>query len=230
MAHILHATDLHYRRRLFDWLLKEARNVDVVVVSGDLIDALPTSRTNLADQVQWVSDWCLSLPCPLVMCSGNHDVEPMLDGAEPAEPDAGWLVKLRRPGKVLVDGDDTILHGLRFISRPWLGGSWPRPGSTPVMLVTHDGPAGSDVVGLDLGASGDPEVADIASSLSPLSWVLSGHLHSPGRWHGRVGHAHCSNPGVGPWSASKPNTVLINSDRRTATFRGWDGEVDLVRY
>ena len=133
---------------------------------GYLLDAFPDAKTPLTEQIQWVSDRCLTSTCLLVLCSGNHDAEPSVEGPEPGEPDAGWLVKLRPRGAVLVDGDDIVMHGIRFVSRPWLGGTLPRPGTVPVMLASHDGPAGSEVVGPDLGASGDPEVADIASSLS----------------------------------------------------------------
>jgi predicted phosphodiesterase len=227
---ILHLTDLHYRRRWFDWALTEVRNVDVVVVSGDLIDALPTARTRLRDQVRWVSEWCHLLPCVLAICTGNHDAVPAGEGLKVGDEEGEWLVKLRQSGRVLVDGDDTILAGIRFVCRPWIGGSWPTPGTVPTVLVSHGGPAGTDVVGMELDSPGDPDVADIAASLPADSWVVSGHVHNPKWWYDHAGHAHCSNPGVAPWSAPRPNSVVIDTDQRTATSQRWDREVEVVRY
>jgi Icc-related predicted phosphoesterase len=230
MARILHVTDFHYRRHWFEWLSQEARKFDLVAFSGDLIDGFPHSKTPLREQVLWVSDWCRALPCQLVTCSGNHDVVAVEGRPESAESAGRWLSDLRQPGRIFVDCDDVDVCGFRVLVWPWSGRFSPTPDGRPTLLVSHAGPAYSSVSKSELGEFGDVSVEGFLRGLTAPSWALSGHVHERSAWHDLVERAHCSNPGVSPWSAPHPNHVVLDTKRRMAVFHEWSGDADFVRF
>jgi uncharacterized protein len=224
---ILHVSDLHFRQRWFDWVAAQATRFDAVCLSGDLLDMLPTARTNLREQAKWATQWLAAFPGErLFVCSGNHDWW----AAEGTDRDAEgkWLMRARRRN-VVVDGDVRILEGMRFVCSPWL-----RPveadGLEPVVLIVHAPPEGAAVAkdrsGMDVG---DFEVAQIAQQLPPHSLVLSGHAHTPARWFARIGGVCCFNPGVDFESKSVPNHIVIDTERRRAEFYGWARSMGPVR-
>jgi hypothetical protein len=115
------------------------------------------------------------------------------------------------------------------VCKPWVGGVLPVVTDEPTVLVCHEGPSESAVVGRGIGEDGDLEVRDFAVSLT-RGLIFSGHVHSPVGWHDKVGAGtRCVNPGVAPWSAPVPNFVLIDTDRRFASYHRWDGFVEMVR-
>src|SRR5207253_1111640 len=88
---ILVATDLHYRLPLYDWLVRQAAEVDVVAITGDLADI--SNPVPLDVQIVVLDRYLelLAEQAVVVVASGNHD----LDGpGNHGEQVAGWL---RRP-------------------------------------------------------------------------------------------------------------------------------------
>lgn len=207
----------------------------MLVVSGDWLDGSPTAKWPVAEQIEWVSAWCSTLPCLLATCSGNHDVVPAGEGLLSHDLNGGWLTKMRCPGRILVDGDDIVTGGIRVVCKPWRGGVLPVATKKSTALICHEGPAESMVVGRGVGESGDLEVADFAAKLK-RGLILSGHVHCPVGWHDKVGirnkagaGTHCFNPGAAPWSAPVPNMVEIDTDRGFACYHRWDGYTEMAR-
>jgi predicted phosphodiesterase len=230
MPRILHVTDLHYRRHWFDWVSRESRKYDFVVISGDFIDAFPLAKSPLQDQVAWLSGWCRSLPCPLAVCTGNHDVVPADCRGEVAELAGQWLRDLRLPGRIFVDCDDVDFDGLRVVVWPWSGGFSPAPDDRATLSISHAGPAYSGVSQSHVGEFGDVSVDCFLRGLTSTAWSLSGHVHERSSWHDFVGRSRCFNPGVAPWSAPRPNHVVLDAKRRIAALFEWNGDADFVRF
>src|SRR5439155_13452405 len=85
---ILVATDLHYRLPLYDWLVRQAADVDVVAITGDLADV--SNPVPMAVQTVVLDRYLDSLAehAVVLVASGNHDLDgPGADG----EQVAGWL-------------------------------------------------------------------------------------------------------------------------------------------
>ncbi|HRJ46108.1 MAG TPA: metallophosphoesterase, partial [Opitutaceae bacterium] len=101
--HLLHVSDLHFRRPWFHWLRNDAPAHDALVISGDLLDhRLP----DVPAQMAWVGEWLQASPVPVVVSSGNHDLE--WDAARYRWQPAYWLRRLSPP----VYPDGTVLeHG-----------------------------------------------------------------------------------------------------------------------
>ncbi|HTB81270.1 MAG TPA: metallophosphoesterase [Opitutaceae bacterium] len=215
---LLHVTDFHFRRRWFEWLAREALRYDACCYTGDFLDMLvmdtPTERQR---QVQWVSNWLKKFPGRLFVCSGNHD-----GGA------GDWLKKAARPG-VYVDGAVERLDGYCFACCPWLGVP-PMAGPEPPSIILAHAPPEGTAVSAGFGCEmGSFEVAEAARFLPLGSLILSGHVHEPRRWHARLHHTWCFNPGVEA-NAVIPNHIVIDTDKRWALFHRQDGEaLDQIR-
>ena len=141
--------------------------------------------------------------------------------------EARWLQTMRRQG-VTVDGENEVFNGWHFFCKPWVGGT-PPPGQRLVMLA-HAPPEGLRVSAERFGGGGDFEVSQILRTLAPGSLVLSGHVHSPKAWHDETEHGvHCFNPGYAdPRKHRVPNHIVIDLDRRWASFHGWGEHQGMV--
>ncbi len=83
-------SDLHYNLNQYDWVLKESRSFDIVIIAGDLLDV--ASIASPKAQITVVTKYLARLKdnAKLLVCSGNHD----LDGRNPA---GEKFAKLQRP-------------------------------------------------------------------------------------------------------------------------------------
>jgi Icc-related predicted phosphoesterase len=115
---ILLTSDLHYSLRQYDWLSAVAARFDAVVIAGDHIDGmLPVpGEVQIAALSATLSR--LSAKAPLLVCSGNHD----LNARNPqGEKTADWLAALRSD-RLAVDGDTLRIADTLFTVCPWWDG------------------------------------------------------------------------------------------------------------
>ena len=206
---ILHVTDFHFNQHWFDWLLHRAPAHDVVVMSGDMLDlsiATPHRR-----QIEWVSSWLNDFPRPILVCSGNHDLE--WDSRAERWTPAYWLRSIANP-LVWTDGQRVELDGLSFLTID--ATTRPKGGNADVWVV-HAPPSKTLVAqrlnGVD---GGDPDLVSPARHHAP-QLVLSGHVHTPRDWLDRRENMLFLNPGRTA-SAPFPNHILVQTERMTSQF------------
>ena len=85
---ILHTSDLHFNKKMYEKIYKTQKNYDLIIISGDLIES---SRDDIEKQVEWLIDWSNSIFTPLLISSGNHDFD---------YQEANWMQKLYQSLKV----------------------------------------------------------------------------------------------------------------------------------
>jgi Icc-related predicted phosphoesterase len=204
---VLVVADIHYSLKQYDWLVAAAKDFDLIVLAGDLLEI--ASSVERRAQVIVVKTYLeqLAEKTRVAVCSGNHD----LDTADPTgEMVADWMRDLTDLG---VASDNTTL----------------RLGSTLVTICPWwDGPETRDAIGAQLEAASREQrdrwiwVYHAPPAESPVSWggkrsfgdaeltrwielygpdiVVSGHVHqSPfvtgGSWADRIGETWVFNTG-----------------------------------
>lgn len=197
---LLHVSDLHFNRPWFHWLRDRAPAHAVLLVSGDLLDQrLP----DLPAQMAWVTAWLCASAVPVVVSSGNHDLE--WDAACCRWKPAYWLRDLEPP--VYPDGAVLERDGLRFAGIACTQ----RPRSVAAdCWVVHTPPAGTGVARTTAGLDrGDRLLAEAVRRQMPAH-VFSGHVPDPERWHEIVGETVVFNPGFNPHGRF-PNHILLDA-------------------
>lgn len=215
---ILHTTDIYHQLRWLDWLRAASAEVDLVCVTGDLLDLFLVDSVSVGSQVRDVTSWVNGFPSPLALCSGNHDWLPEGDALPHDQAEGRWLRALRRPGKVFVDGDDVLFGDHRVVCVPWIGGPELQPGTRRTLVLTHVGPAGTGVASDMIDEMGAPDVRRFALAARARSFVLSGHVHQPLRWFDVVGNCVCLNPGMSDRAAAHPAHTIIDTGSREVRY------------
>lgn len=227
---LLAVTDLHYRLPLFDWLTHAVDDVDVLTISGDLLDIatpVPYEAQSLV-----VASYLARLAesATVLVSSGNHD----LDGPGPAgEQTAGWLRALDVAG-LHTDGSSIDLEGVRITVAPW----WDGPSTRDEVArqleqaaedrpdrwvwVYHSPPAGTRLCFDGRRSFPDDDLAAWVLEYQP-DLVLCGHIHQApwaegAGWHDRLGRTLVVNPGK--QIGKVPPFVRIDTDAATATWVG----------
>ena len=207
---LLLASDLHYKLRQYDWLIAAAPRFDAVAIAGDHLDGALPVPAEVQIAALRASFAALSARAPLLVCSGNHDLNAR---SAHGEKTADWLAPLSGVA-LAVDGDSVVIRDTLFTVCPW----W-------------DGPHAQAQVERQLEAAA-PRRAALASGrwvwlyhappLGPLSWngrrhfgdavlpglvarhaptaVLCGHIHeapfkADGGWAQRLGATWLFNAG-----------------------------------
>lgn len=231
---ILVVSDLHYSLPQFDWTLANAGRYDLLVVAGDLLDV--SGFVDPGSQVVVVRKYLQRLRSvvPVVVCSGNHD----LDAAGPlGEKVARWLDRVRRLG-IAADGDTVSVGGLLVTICPW----WDGPASRnaigaqlaaaaatrrdgPWLWVYHAPPTNSPVSWAGQRSYGDAALSEWIAAYRP-DFVVSGHVHEApfarnGSWADRVGDTWLFNAGrqIGP----TPTAISIDTDVGEAAWFSLEG-------
>ena len=202
---LLLTSDLHYKLRQYDWLLKVAPEYDVVVVAGDHVDAFGAVPSEVQIAALSATLGALAQRSRLLVCSGNHDLDAR--SAE-GEMTARWLDGAR--GGFAVDGDSVTVGNTRFTLCPWWDGPHARA-RVELQLdeqsrhredrwiwVYHAPPEGP----LSWNGKrhfGDAVLAGLIARHAPTA-VLCGHIHEApfkagGSWVDRVGDTWVFNAG-----------------------------------
>lgn len=213
--------DLHYDLRKFDWVVRAAAHVDIVVLAGDHLNV--ASRVPRPAQAAVVQRYLARIRerAPLLVSSGNHD----LDGRDAhGEFTTRWIGKARHYD-VPTDGDSYLFGDTLFTICPWQAGTHSareiarqlardaavRPARWA--WVYHAPPEGSPTSWDGRMSFGDPELQAWITQYQP-DLVLSGHVHqSPfterGSWADRIGQTWVFN--AGHRSMRVPPHVLVDT-------------------
>lgn len=149
--------------------LAREREVDAVLLSGDLLD---TGRT-FRETAQALSEQLGAMGCPVFIAPGNHD---FYEGRSPYAtlkwPETVHIFQTSQVERVELPGKDCVIHGAAFASprmecSPLTGFHAPEDGKLHVMAL-H-----GDVEGT--GSYGPISRGDIAQS--GLDYLALGHVH-----------------------------------------------------
>jgi Icc-related predicted phosphoesterase len=227
---LLAVSDLHYKLPHYDWLLRAAADVDVVVLAGDLADVVSPVPIEVQSVVlgNYLTD--LSAQATVLAASGNHD----LDGpGEHGEQVAGWLRKAGSE-RIHVDGTSVDIDGVRFTICPWWDGPLTKVEVGEQLAqaavdrpqrwvwLYHAPPAGTPLCSDGHREFPDHDLAAWIEQYAP-DVVLCGHIHQApwangGSWQAKLGDTWVFNPGkqVGP----VPPHITLDLDEMTADWFG----------
>jgi Icc-related predicted phosphoesterase len=227
---ILAVSDLHYKLPHYDWLVKAAADVDIVVLAGDLADVVSPVPVEVQSVVLGNYLTSLSQHATVLAASGNHD----LDGpGGHGEQVAGWLREASAEG-IHVDGATFDRDGVRFTICPWWDGPATREEVDEQLAqaaqdrpqkwvwLYHAPPAGTPLCRDGRREFPDHDLAAWIEQYQP-DIVLCGHIHqapwvSGGSWHARLGRTWVFNPGkqVGP----VPPHITLDTEAMSAEWFG----------
>jgi len=232
---LLFVADLHYTLKQFDWVMANARNYDVVVIGGDLLDL--GSALDLDVQIVVVEKYLarIGTQVPVLVCSGNHDGD---HRSAADESMARWLQEIRSD-RVLVDGDTLERNGNLITLCPWWDGpesrraielqlarDADRPKSRWIW-IHHAPPDQSRVSWTGRKFGGDEFLVHWIRQFQP-DLVLSGHIHNApfypdGSWIDRLGRTWVFNPGrqIGPC----PTHIALDLESMSAEWITLEGQV-----
>ncbi len=235
---ILMVSDLHYSLPQLDWLLKVGPRYDLVIIAGDLLDT--NSIVGVSAQMVVILKYLdrLRREVPLLVCSGNHDLD--IDLAdEDGERVSRWVQEARAEG-LWVDGDTVDIGGERFTICPWWDGETTRAAIDKQIAevaagradapsgwkwVYHAPPSSLPVSWSGQRHFGDPSLADWIERYKP-DFVFCGHVHEApfsrgGSWVARQGETLVFNPGkqIGGF----PTHIVLDTERREAVWFSLEG-------
>jgi Icc-related predicted phosphoesterase len=203
---ILLTSDLHYKLRQYDWLLRAATGFDAVVIAGDHIDGLLPLPGAVQIAALSASLTALSQRSRLLVCSGNHDLNAWNGKGEKI---AEWLGAVRSAA-LAVDGDTVGIGDTLFTVCPWWDGPYTRVGVEQMLesasqqrsgrwiWVYHAPPKGA-LSWTGKRHYGDAVLPELVKRHSPTA-VLCGHIHEApfttgGSWIERIGDTWLFNAG-----------------------------------
>jgi Icc-related predicted phosphoesterase len=227
---MLVVSDLHYKLRHYDWLVKAAAQVDAVALVGDLADVVNAVPHEVQTVVLTNYLAMLAEQVPVFAASGNHD----LDGpGAHGEQVATWLRRTGIEG-VHVDGSSLDLGDVRVTVCPWWDGPVTREEVGAQLAAAavdrparwiwlyHAPPAGTPLCHDGRRTFPDQELADWIAEHQP-DVVLCGHIHQApwadgGSWHARLGTTWVFNAGkqIGP----VPAHITLDLDAGSAAWFG----------
>lgn len=166
---ILVAGDLHFQKEKFESLRKVLLDCDILCLTGDYLDDKLGDREG---QIQWISKWVASISKPIVMCSGNHDLDQL------AECD--WIASLATK-TVITDNSVWTFRNITFGVIPYIGAQYSKYQRCDV-LVCHLPPSNTNTSREDGCDFGDEELylSVIEGGLRP-QYVFCGHVDKPDR-------------------------------------------------
>ncbi len=225
---ILHLADLHYTLKQLDWLGEAAQKFDVVVIAGDLLDLV--SIVELDVQILVVMKYLRRLhpAVPLLVSSGNHDLNAENDDGERY---ARWMRHVRELG-IPTDGDSWEKNGILFTICPWWDGEASKAAVAAQLerdaarpkdhwyWIYHAPPIATEVSWDGKRDFGDHALRKWIEHYQP-DLVLGGHIHQApfskgGNWVDQLGKTWIVNNGkqIGP----VPTFAVIDTDAQTAQW------------
>ncbi|MDB5541693.1 MAG: hypothetical protein JWQ89_3420 [Devosia sp.] len=230
---ILAVADLHYSLPQFDWLLTAAPRYDLVIIAGDLLDSnsFVTTSAQMVVVLKYLER--LRALAPLVVCSGNHDLN---HAYSTGERYARWVPYARGPG-AHADNDTFEIDGDSITICPWWDGDIAKHAIGRQLAeaaqrrgrnwfwVYHAPPSDAAVSWSGSRHFGDVELTGWIGQYRP-QLVFSGHVHEApfargGSWAARVGDTWIFNPGkqVG----EVPTHICVDTELRQAAWFSFEG-------
>jgi Icc-related predicted phosphoesterase len=205
---LLLTSDLHYKLRQYDWLIRAAPRFDAVVIAGDHLDTMLPVPGAVQIAALRASFAAIAQSSRLLLCSGNHDLNARNAAGEKT---ADWLEALRSEA-VAVDGDSLHVGDALFTVCPWWDGPAGREAVEQLLekaaaarkendrwvWVYHAPPQGA-LSWTGKRHFGDPLLPSLIERYSPAA-VLCGHIHEApfrdgGSWVEQVGQTWLFNAG-----------------------------------
>jgi Icc-related predicted phosphoesterase len=237
---ILAVADLHYSLPQFDWLMQVAPRYDLVIIAGDLLEG--SSFVTTSAQMVVVLKYLERLRelTPLLVCSGNHDLN---SAYSTGERYARW-VPYARSARAHADNETLELEGISFTVCPWWDGDIAK-GRIEKQLseaaarragrwiwVYHAPPTEAAVSWSGSRSYGDAELARWIARYQP-AMVFGGHVHEApfargGSWASRVGETWVFN--AGRQIGDMPTHIVVDTERNAAAWFSFEGAgmVDLA--
>jgi len=193
---ILHFTDPHFRKDIFEIISFEANRLGAdVCISGDFID-LRNTETSIEEQVDWVRTWFKSQKFRLFLCSGNHDE---LLGTDLA----GWVAELHDGKKIVTDGQSGLSKsGAKIYCMEFGAYAADRDITEAIagadIIVTHLSPRGTRTSTNEFMEDWGDEMLRVVVDAFPRAkrqLILCGHVHKPRAQVDRIGKVTIANPG-----------------------------------
>ncbi|OHE15887.1 MAG: metallophosphoesterase [Sulfurimonas sp. RIFOXYD2_FULL_37_8] len=182
---ILHTTDLHFNKHWFEWVASQQSNYDVFCITGDFLES--SKEETLSEQIEWITNWMRSFKKPLLVCSGNHDIED-LDNED-------WLNKI---SNVYIDNSIKTINGIKFGCVPYIAPDFMEFDDCDVLLY-HIPPAASKTAIHKITKAdwGDKELSRLLQKefLKPKI-LLCGHMHHPKNTSDIIKNTTIYNPGA----------------------------------
>ncbi|RYX88762.1 MAG: phosphohydrolase [Comamonadaceae bacterium] len=230
---LLLTSDLHYRLRQYDWLMRVAPSFDAIVIAGDHIDGASSVPADVQIAALSASFAAIARKTRVLVCSGNHDLNARNSAGEKT---ADWLHRLRS-GTLAVDGDSIDVGDTLFTVCPWWDGAHAaagveqlleqaasRRGGRRWVWVYHAPPHGL----LSWNGRrhyGDSLLPGLISRHSPTA-VLCGHIHEApfragGSWNDRIGSTWLFN--AGQQIGDTPASIEIELSKGYARWNSIEG-------
>lgn len=195
---ILHITDLHFNKHWFEWIADQQKNYDVFCITGDFLE--DSKEETLLEQIEWVTNWMKQFKKPLLICSGNHDIEEL-------END-DWFNHISN-----VYSDNTIktINGIKFGCIPYIAPDFYEYDECDVILYhlppSHTKTAIHNETNEDWG---DKELyRSIKNGVLTPNILLCGHMHHPMDTIDNINNTSIYNTGVDK-KKKTPNFHSIN--------------------
>jgi len=229
---ILAVSDLHYTLPQFDWVLQNAPRHDLVVIAGDLLDgaSFVTTSAQMVVVLKYLER--LRELAPLLVCSGNHDLNAAYSTGERY---ARWVSYARSP-RAHADNDTVELGGIRFTICPWwdgdiakgrigkqFGAAQPEDGRWA--WIYHAPPTDAAVSWSGRRSFGDAELSQWIAQYQP-DFVFVGHVHEApfvqgGSWAARLGRTWVFN--AGRQIGDVPTHIVLDTDLAEAAWFSFEG-------
>jgi Icc-related predicted phosphoesterase len=230
---ILAVADLHYNLPQFDWLISVANRYDLLIIAGDLLDgnSFVTTSAQMVVVLKYLER--LRAIVPLVVCSGNHDLN---HAYSTGERYARWVPYARGPG-AHADNETFTIGEVSITVCPWWDGDIARQAIGRQLAeaaetrernwfwVYHAPPAEQPVSWSGSRHYGDVELAGWIAQYQP-QLVFSGHVHEApfargGSWASRLSQTWVFNPGrqVG----EVPTHIIVDTELKQAAWFSFEG-------
>ena len=230
---ILSVADLHYSLPQFDWLLRTAPRYDLVIIAGDLLDGASFVTTNAQMVVVLKYLERLREVAPLLVCSGNHDLNHKDSSGERY---ARWIPYVRSP-RAHADSDTLELDEITFTICPWWDGDIAKAAIERQLeaaaaqragkwfWVYHAPPANAEVSWSGHRHFGDVELSGWIERYKP-DLVFAGHVHEApfvrgGSWASKSGTAWVLN--AGKQIGDVPTHIVVDTELMQAAWFSYEG-------
>jgi len=236
---IIGTSDLHLELEWYDWLISQRDMVDIIVIAGDLLNALSEQPLKLQQKLALEKIQEIEKGRAVVaICSGNHDGDSY---DSPGNTTCNWLKYGKFSNKTVPDGKTKLLTigeqkvliscipfanfaSVDVISQTFLKcGAIKQEHGCPWILLHHEPPTNSRI---GKGPSNFTnwelyEELRQEGGFSKPDFVFCGHLHDAphepsGSWVDIRGKIYCFNPGC--VRAKTPSHILIDTDKKTAKW------------
>lgn len=181
---IILAGDLHFDKDRYERLNEMSIGCDILCLTGDYLD---DSLNNRGEQIKWVSDWILNVSSPVLMCSGNHDLDHLAECA--------WIEKLAS-STVITDNSVWFYEGIKFGVVPYIGAQYDKFADCDV-IVSHLPPSNTKTSMQNGEDFGDEELYLLLTNgvITPR-YVLCGHVETPDNTRDQLGDVKIINSGL----------------------------------